>query len=87
MSGDVHVRFCERLGRYPGATRLVCAFRSRRMRSVLCGAAEAAGGIRPPGGSEKPTLCASAARARTASASLSSASSCTGIVPSRGGCN
>jgi len=27
MSGDVHVRFCERLGgRFPGATRLVCAF-------------------------------------------------------------
>jgi RNA-directed DNA polymerase len=28
MSGDVQVRFCERLGgRFPGATRLVCAFR------------------------------------------------------------
>ena len=27
MSGDVHVRFCERLGgKFPGATRLVCAF-------------------------------------------------------------
>ena len=27
MSGDVQVRFCERLGgRFPGATRLVCAF-------------------------------------------------------------
>ena len=30
MSGDVHVRFCERLGgRFPGATRLVCAFARR----------------------------------------------------------
>ena len=31
MNGDVHVRFCERLGgRFPGATRLVCAFRYRK---------------------------------------------------------
>lgn len=30
MSGDVHVRFRERLGgQFPGATRLVCAFRFR----------------------------------------------------------
>ncbi|MBK1674349.1 hypothetical protein CKO35_13775 [Ectothiorhodospira shaposhnikovii] len=30
MSGDVHVRFCERLGGwFPGATRLVCAFQYR----------------------------------------------------------
>jgi len=30
MSGDVHVRFCERLGvRFPRATRLVCAFQYR----------------------------------------------------------
>lgn len=31
MSGDVHVRFCERLGgRVPGATRLVCVFQYRQ---------------------------------------------------------
>ena len=30
MSGDVHVRFCERLGgRVPGATRLVLCFQYR----------------------------------------------------------
>jgi hypothetical protein len=30
MSGDVHVRFCERLGgKFPGATRHVCAFQYR----------------------------------------------------------
>ena len=31
MSGDVHVRFCERLGgRFPGATRLVACFQYRQ---------------------------------------------------------
>ena len=40
MSGDVHVRFCERLGgRFPGATRLVIGFQreddARRVMDVL----------------------------------------------------
>ena len=40
MSGDVHVRFCERLGgRFPGATRLVIGFQyeedARRVMKVL----------------------------------------------------
>ena len=31
MSGDVHVRFCERLGgKFPGATRLSIYVRTRR---------------------------------------------------------
>jgi RNA-directed DNA polymerase len=31
MSGDVHVRFCERLGgRFPGATRLAIFVKSKR---------------------------------------------------------
>ena len=41
MSGDVHVRFCERLGgRFPGATRLVVTCKSRREAEAALVAAE-----------------------------------------------